>query len=382
MCKGVFLTRVAGGVADAVPKTGAKGGHVGLSCGPMADSLIRVEGLEKTFRQGFLMRRVAAVRGISFKVERGAVFGFLGPNGAGKTTTIKILMGLIAATRGEAFLFGLPVSTTKARTKVGFLPENPYIYPYLTPLEFVRLCAGLSGVERHLVETRSMEVLERVGMGHAAERPVRRLSKGMLQRTGLAAALVGEPELLVLDEPMSGLDPIGRKEVRELILAEQHRGRTIFFSSHILSDVETLCDQVAILQAGKVVVSGRLDELLGRDTNCTEVVFGSVPSGEVDGLCRAFDVVREVAGRVVVSVDGQSKLDEVLRYGLSRGLSVIEVSPRQETLEDLFMRHNLGQHVEGGTGFGEVGERRVTASPGDLGAASDQGSSTHHATTT
>src|SRR5688572_23505793 len=174
--------------------------------GIVPDSLIQVDGLRKVYRQGFWMRRVEAVRGISFAVSRGESFGFLGPNGAGKTTTIKILMGLIRPTGGDVRLFGSPVPDRKAREKVGFMPENPYVYPYLTPREFVATCARLSGLRGAVLRDRVDGVLRQTGIAYAADRQVRQLSKGMLQRTGLAAALVADPELLVLDEPMSGLD--------------------------------------------------------------------------------------------------------------------------------------------------------------------------------
>src|SRR4029079_11602158 len=192
-----------------------------------------------------------AVRGISFRVTQGEAFGFLGPNGAGKTTTIKILMGLMRPTGGQVSLFGLPVPHRRSREKVGFMPENPYIYPYLSPWEFVEACARLSGLRGAALRARVQRVLEQTGIASAATRQVRRLSKGMVQRTGLAAALVADPELLVLDEPMSGLDPVGRKEVRDLIFAERDEGRTIFFSTHILGDVEAMCDRVTILREGQ-----------------------------------------------------------------------------------------------------------------------------------
>ncbi|MFS8066638.1 MAG: ABC transporter ATP-binding protein, partial [Byssovorax sp.] len=178
------------------------------------ERLIDVRALEKTFKVGFLERKsVAAVKGVSFDVRRGEIFGFLGPNGAGKTTTIKMLTGLIAPSGGEAFLFGKPVPTPASRERLGFLPENPYVYPYLTPREFVELSGQLSGMSGKALRSRTAEVLELVKITYAADRQVRRLSKGMLQRAGLAAALVSDPEMLILDEPMSGLDPVGRKEV-------------------------------------------------------------------------------------------------------------------------------------------------------------------------
>jgi ABC-2 type transport system ATP-binding protein len=184
-------------------------------------------------------------------VRRGEIFGFLGPNGAGKTTTIKMLTGLIEPTSGDAFLFGKRVPSAESRRDVGFLPENPYVYPYLTPREFVEMCGNLSGMRGASLRSRTLEVLTKVGIAYAADRQVRRLSKGMLQRTGLAAALVSDPQMLILDEPMSGLDPVGRKEVRDLIFAERELGRTIFFSTHILSDVEAMCDRVTILRQGE-----------------------------------------------------------------------------------------------------------------------------------
>jgi len=303
--------------------------------------VIRVERLEKEFRQGFFMRRVRAVKDISFHVESGDIFGFLGPNGAGKTTTIKVLTGLIAPTGGRAQLFGVDVPSRKVRARIGFLPENPYVYPYLTPYEFVVLCARLSGLRPAAARDRTRRVLEQVGVAYAADRPVRRLSKGMLQRTGLAAALVADPELLILDEPMSGLDPVGRKEVRDLIVEERRRGRTIFFSTHILNDVESLCDRVAILRKGEVVVSGRIAELLRRDARRTEITLRGEYSELRASLTAEGLSSKEIGGLLVVQVEGADALAQVLERALSAKLSVEQVVPRHETLEDLFMREAI-----------------------------------------
>jgi ABC-2 type transport system ATP-binding protein len=309
----------------------------------VAEALIRTENLKKTFRHGFLMRRVEAVRGISFVVESGDIFGFVGPNGAGKTTTIKMLTGLIAPTGGSARLFGEPIPSRKALGKVGFLPENPYVYPYLTPSEFVEMCGRLSGLGGRVVRDRTRRVLSQVGILYAADRPVRKLSKGMLQRTGLAAALVADPELLILDEPMSGLDPVGRKEVRDLMLEERGRGRTIFFSTHILSDVETLCDCVTILRRGVVVVSGALRDLVRRDVQRTDVVVSDA-SEQFEQACQAEGhAVQRVAGRLVIGVEGQAQVTGLLRRALDAGLTVIEVVPRHETFEDLFLREAIDE---------------------------------------
>jgi ABC-2 type transport system ATP-binding protein len=307
----------------------------------VTDAVIRVERLQKEFRHGFLMRRVQAVKDVSFQVERGDIFGFLGPNGAGKTTTIKILTGLISPTGGQAELFGVAVPDRKARGRIGFLPENPYVYPYLTPAEFVVLCGRLSGLGARAARDRAQQVLEQVGVAYAADRPVRRLSKGMLQRTGLAAALVADPELLILDEPMSGLDPVGRKEVRDLIVDERRRGRTIFFSTHILSDVESLCDRVAILRKGEVVVSGRISELLRRDARRSEITLSGNYEALKSELAGEGTKLREVGGMLVVLVEGVTQQAQVLRRALDAGLSVEQVVPRHETLEDLFLREAI-----------------------------------------
>jgi ABC-2 type transport system ATP-binding protein len=303
--------------------------------------LIAVESLHKVFRQGFFMRRVVAVRGVSFEVDPGDIFGFLGPNGAGKTTTIKMLTGLIRPTSGRARVFGQDVESPRARERVGFLPENPYVYPYLSPTEFVELCARLSGLSARAARARTRSVLDRVGVAYASERQVRRLSKGMLQRTGLAAALVADPELLILDEPMSGLDPVGRKEVRDLIFDERKAGRTIFFSTHILSDVETLCDRVSILRRGEVVVSGRLGDLLKREVRRTDITLQRAPAALVERLTGAGHSIRRLGEHIVVEIEGSANVPDVLRLALESGADVSEVIPRHETLEDLFVREAI-----------------------------------------
>jgi ABC-2 type transport system ATP-binding protein len=312
-----------------------------LEFSAMAGPLIEVSELSKAYRQGFWLKRVQAVSGISFEVHQGTIFGFLGPNGAGKTTTIKVLMGLIAPSGGRARLFGEDVAHAAARSRLGFLPENPYVYPYLTPREFVRMCGRLSGLSTKACRDRTEAVLAQVGIAYAADRAVGRLSKGMLQRTGLAAALVADPELLVLDEPMSGLDPVGRKEVRDLILAERSRGRTIFFSTHILSDVEMMCDEVAILRKGRVVVRGALSELLKRKTKRIDVVLLDAE----DVLSKAnLDLrTKRVRDRVVVEVEGEEQVGPVLRRALELNLTVLEVTPRHETLEALFVREAIDE---------------------------------------
>ena len=291
------------------------------------------------------MRRVEAVRGISFSVSRGEAFGFLGPNGAGKTTTIKILMGLMRPTGGDVRLFGRAVPDRKARERVGFMPENPYVYPYLSPKEFVSTCARLSGLRGAALKDRVDRVLRLTGIAYAADRQVRTLSKGMLQRTGLAAALVADPELLVLDEPMSGLDPVGRKEVRDMILEERRQGRTIFFSTHILTDVPMLCDHMAILQKGQTVLTGRLDELLQREVRRTDVTVDGSHAAFREECDRRGLTTRLDRGRLVIEVQGTEPVSHLLSEALSQKLAVVEVAPRYDTLEELFVRSGVGTEV-------------------------------------
>jgi ABC-2 type transport system ATP-binding protein len=305
-----------------------------------ADEVVVVRDLKKTFRKPFSGKKVDAVRGVSFEVARGEVFGFLGPNGAGKTTSIKMLTGLIFPTGGSATIFGETVPSPRAMARVGFLPENPYVYPYLTPREFVTLCGQLSGLSGSQLAKRTSEVIARVGMSEAIDRPVRALSKGMGQRVGLAAALVHDPDLLILDEPMSGLDPVGRKDVRDLILEERARGKTVFFSTHILNDVETLCDRVCILRKGSVVVSGKLQDLLKSESTRTEVAIAAS-----EGVQKALEAAgfesKTMGDALVVEAEGYEAMRRVLDVAHEHGGVVRSVNPKRETLEELFVRRAL-----------------------------------------
>ena len=266
---------------------------------------------------------------------------FLGPNGAGKTTTIKMLTGLIAPTSGTAKILGQPVPSPDAMGKVGFLPENPYVYPYLTPREFVSLCGRLNGMSGAPLRKAVEKVLDRVGIAYAMDRPARNLSKGMLQRTGFAAALVHEPELLILDEPMSGLDPVGRKEVRDLIVEEAKDGRTVFFSSHILADVELLCDHVCILRQGEVVAAGALDDLLRSDVRRTEISLVDVPDDLAKELAEGAEMTARLGKSFVVDVQGDDAVRRILERALAANVRVESVTPKRETLEDTFVRKAL-----------------------------------------
>jgi ABC-2 type transport system ATP-binding protein len=307
----------------------------------VSDVVLQVRDLAKAFRKPFTGRRVEAVRGVSFEVHRGEIFGFLGPNGAGKTTTIKMLTGLIAPTRGTMEILGVRAPSPEVMARVGFLPENPYVYPYLSAREFVTLCGRLSGLRGAALVARVRESIERVGMTYAMDRASRTLSKGMLQRVGLAAALVHDPELLVLDEPMSGLDPVGRKEVRDLIVEEKQRGRTVFFSSHILADVELLCDRVCILRRGEVVLAGVLRELLGAGRRRSEITLGGASDALREALSGMGHVARALGDALVLEVEGDEAVRRVVERALADGARLEGLTPKRETLEDLFVRRAL-----------------------------------------
>jgi ABC-2 type transport system ATP-binding protein len=263
----------------------------------------------------------------------GEIFGLLGPNGAGKTTTLKMMLGLLRPDRGRVKLFGRPPEDPAARARLGFLPENPYFYDYLTPVEFLDFYGRLHGVPAATRSARIRSALERVGLAGREKTALRKLSKGMTQRLGLAQAIQNDPELVILDEPMSGLDPVGRREVRDLILGLRASGKTVFFSSHILQDAEMLCDRVAIVFRGKLRSVGRLDDLIGKDARWIEVSVRGPSPAEAPGE-------RTVApdGTTLFKVPDMAALTRLLRAVDGSGGEVLSVWPRRESLEDLFLR--------------------------------------------
>jgi ABC-2 type transport system ATP-binding protein len=283
-------------------------------------SIVEAEHLQKIFTLGLFKKKVRAVEDVSFTVEKDEIFGFLGPNGAGKTTTLKMLMGLIFPSAGTARLFGRAVDDREVKHRLGFLPESPYFYDYLSGKELLDLMGRLFGLPSRERRRRADALLERVGLAGAGDRALRKYSKGMVQRLGIAQALINDPELVVLDEPMSGLDPIGRKEIRDLIVSLKAEGKTVLFSTHILSDVELICDRVAMLVGGQMRDVGPLSKLLSPRVLHTEIVFAK------DG---ADEVVR-------VPPDGD--IDAVIRDGLAAGKHLVSLAPRRESLEDLFVR--------------------------------------------
>ena len=302
------------------------------------DIVLRVEGLEKTFHIGFFRKRVEAVKGTSFTVKRGEIFGLLGPNGAGKTTTIKSILRLIFPSKGRIEIFGRPAGDRESAKRVGYMPENPYVYQYLKPLEFLDLCGRLAGMPKGDRRARSEDMIDKVGLAQAVDRPIGKFSKGMMQRIGLAQALLHDPELLVLDEPMSGLDPIGRKEVRDVLLEQRARGKTLLFTSHILSDVELLCDRVVIMQHGEITSEGKVHDLLESAGRNVEIRLSGATPTLKDSLASRGTVVEDADGHLTLRVEGQSTVDEILRISNAAGARLDAMIPERRSLESLFLR--------------------------------------------
>jgi ABC-2 type transport system ATP-binding protein len=303
-----------------------------------SDTILEVNDLHKTFRIGFFRKRIEAVRGVSFHVDQGEVFGFIGPNGAGKTTSIKMILQLIYPDRGSVKIFGRGAGDPAARKRLGYLPESPYIYTYLRPLEFLDLCGQLTGMPSQKRRARSRELLERLSLTDAIDRPVGRFSKGMMQRLGVCQALLHEPELLILDEPLSGLDPIGRKDIRDILLEQRKLGKTIIFTSHVMSDVEMLCDRIGLVQRGKMVAYGALDELLRPEARRVEIELAGVGPDLRSALQSQATAVRELHQRIVVVIEGDANVPGILKLALDGGAQVLAVIPHRETLEDLYLR--------------------------------------------
>jgi ABC-2 type transport system ATP-binding protein len=302
---------------------------------------IRIERLTKDYAVGFWRRRpYRALDALTIDIEPGEVFGFLGPNGAGKTTTLKLLMQLIFPTAGHAEILGRPVGDVAARHRIGYLPENPYFYDYLTAEELLTYFARLFGYRGAERARRVSSLLDRVGIGGERRLQLRKFSKGMIQRVGIAQAILNEPEVIFLDEPMSGLDPLGRRELRSLILELRDQGRTVFFSSHILADAEAMCSRVAVLAGGRLAASGRLTDLLEFQVRGWELVVSGLAPEVLAGLGSRVARATEIApGRFALELTQERPPEAVLSSLVSAGARVVSLNPLRETLEDYFLRH-------------------------------------------
>jgi len=306
--------------------------------------VLKTEGLTKEYRTGFWRTRVRVLHDLNLEVHQGEIFGYLGPNGAGKTTTLKLLMGLIYPTAGRASILGQDVQDVAVKAQVGFLPENPYFYDYLTGREFLHFYGQLFGLPYRDRRQRIDELLDAVGLSKAAELQLRKYSKGMLQRIGLAQALINDPQVIVLDEPTSGLDPVGRKEVRDLILDLKGRGKTVFFSTHIVPDAEMICDRVGIIVAGRLTRVGTLEELLGSEVERIEITASGFDEA-VDSQIGQWSVRPPArhGDKVLFAVNTEKEASQAMEFLLGRGAAVHAVHPKRRTLEDLFLREVTGR---------------------------------------
>ncbi|MCK9182119.1 MAG: ABC transporter ATP-binding protein [Fibrobacteraceae bacterium] len=294
--------------------------------------MIQVENLQKTYHTGFLMRPKKVLSDVSFHVPKGSVYGFIGPNGAGKSTTIKLLTGLLRKDSGKILVAGFSPSSSESRKHLGYSPEQPYFYDYLTGRELMRFYGRLSGIEGKELEARIEWALSLVNANKDwADRRLRTYSKGMMQRVGIAQAILGRPELLILDEPMSGLDPMGRKDVREAIVLLNKEGVTVFYSSHLLSDVETISHRVAMIVGGRIVREGTVDEITSNSSAEYHIhVSCDIPSEDVpEGVLPQGTTPREW-----ICKNGEQR-DRFLNFCLQSGLPVVRVEHQRPSLEDV-----------------------------------------------
>lgn len=296
---------------------------------------IRLDNLRKTYHTDFWKPSFEAVKGINLEVQQGEAFGFVGPNGAGKTSTIKVLAGLQSATSGGAYINGISCSDPQSRQHLGFLPERPYFYTHLTANEVLRLYGSLFGMSGRKLTGRIEELLERVDMREFADVPLGKYSKGMLQRVGLCQTLLHDPDVILLDEPMSGLDPVGRAMVRDIILEEQAAGRTIFFCSHVLSDVESICERVAILVRGQIQTQGKISDLIEVGEKKMVCVF-QIQQGSIDDVIGASNLDIVAKGGLWQVILSETDFGTFIRDNTSN-ISIVDVRMQRRSLEELFV---------------------------------------------
>jgi ABC-2 type transport system ATP-binding protein len=308
----------------------------------MPGAALEISSLSKSYQVGnlFARRPRPALVDLSLSVARGEIFGYLGPNGSGKTTTLKVLMGLLRPEKGTVSILGRAHADRAWRFQVGYLPEHPYLYDYLTPREYLDYVGRLFGMDAEARRARTRELLKKVGLTRAADLAMRRFSKGMVQRAGLAQALMNDPELVFLDEPMSGLDPLGRRLVRDLIVDLKARGKTVFFSTHILPDAETLCDRVAVLRGGRLLQIGRLDEILRGGATHMEVLVAGVEEARLAPVAGL--LARQKVGERLRLEVGEGALAEVIRTVEAAQGRVLSVQPVRQSLEDYFIQEMAG----------------------------------------
>jgi len=307
--------------------------------------MILLENIHKNFKTGFIPKDVNVLNGLDLKVENGEVYGFLGSNGAGKTTTIKILMNLINADSGTALINGIEVSNYKVRNKIGFLPEQPYFYDYLTGRELLDYCGRLFKIPTVVRNKKVESLIDIVGLNGKEDRALKHYSRGMLQRIGIAQALINEPELLVLDEPLSGLDPVGRRELIDILMAEKKKGTTIFFSSHILADAESLCDKIGIIKDGKISKEEKLENILASDDNIkhVEIIVHYKGVLKVDDFSeikeKIISIEENKKSSFLIKLNSSEKLNEMLIKLIDMGCEIKDISKPKLSLEDIYLKN-------------------------------------------
>ena len=327
---------------------------------------VEITELTKDYRLGFWSKKhKRALDRLSLAVDRGEVFGLLGPNGAGKTTLMKLLLRLTFPTAGSASILGRPLGDVRAHARLGYLPENPYFYDHLTAAEFLNYAGWLCGLDAAERRRRCRELLERVGLVASATVPMRRFSKGMVQRLGIAQALVNDPEVIFLDEPMSGLDPLGRRQVRDLILDLRRNGKTIFFSTHILPDAEALCDRVAVLNGGRLQDLGNLQEILRSSVESIELVLHDPPQQALEALAVFHPTSTRNGNSVRFALPASADVNAVLNAALAAGARVVSLNPvKLFSLEDYFLSRVQARVQESAAGSAEGSARGAEADRG------------------
>ncbi len=309
------------------------------------NTILRIQNLSKKY-PGIYNKNYFAVKDLTLEIYRGEVFGFLGRNGAGKTTTIKMICGLLIPNSGKAYINGIETSNPQARKALGYLPEQPYFYEYLTPRETIDFYGKLKGMNSKEREQEWLRLSELLDLKEIGDIRLKNFSKGMRQKIGFAIALVGNPNFLILDEPMSELHPVGRKHIRELIQQQQELGKTIFFSSHVLSDVEQLCDRVGVLSRGKLVAIGHIREVLQQEIRKVDVTLKDVDDALFSLLQQRGNLLRRWEQYVQFQFENITTANQVVAECLQKGATIVEFTPQKETLEDYFMRIQVTQDAQ------------------------------------
>lgn len=296
---------------------------------------LKIIDLKKSFKSNFLLKTFRVLKNINLTVDTGEIYGFLGPNGAGKTTTIKCILSLISPDAGDIFINGKYFLEPEAKTNIGFLPENPYFYEYLTAKELLRFSARLFSISRKKSKEKIKELLKLVGLEGKGDTKLKKFSKGMIQRIGLAQSMISDPDLLILDEPFSGLDPIGRKELRDIIVSLKNSGKTIFFSSHILQDMEMMVDRVGIILNGEIIKTGKISELITHSVQSYELIVSNIE----ESILRSKDWLFELKDKnYIIKADKIEKVNEIIRFIVKRKGEILSVTPMKLTLEEIFLK--------------------------------------------